>query len=622
MGRNYQTAKPTFVDDVIYKAPYELMLNALQTQDENFNKNQEKIDAFSTIGDNLEYVDKDKDARNSALNSHRDIATSLAEKINQNPALYQVYTADINRAKKDFEKDVTTGSLFEMDRAAKRRTQARLDLKNRFDKGIIREDAYEAAQNKLDRDYQGVGNGDYAESIHVYDKVDENQFQEHLNKIITPETEGVTTTKPNGAGYMITNGEVKTYITKEKVENIVTSDPKFRDWEREQLQTLERQFEDGRFDTVEEMDAEFKNRKQDFIDNSLEKLSYSKINKTDEYSQDGAFFAKDTAAREWAKFNWLQKKEEAEIDSYKVELNGDYEELDESTVNELYGSERVRVQGPIDPKTGKAPTIELSVAQKRKLLNEEKKTLATALAKKGWTLDNFKDMMMTHEGRADLVESLGIPKAKLMRQAKYNKTFAYSSVQSEKGDGKDVIENAKILRTVTNTFNTLQPSEMVSVKIIDSKGNVTQNKTISLAEAKNLGYLDGQTSAQTSNELIPKDDGYLGHDGEIVRMPAPEGTVDKAGKPVSKIVATKAYVIKNNLGKTTTSSKEVFDDKKPLLHVTPAQVSQSERVDWGDGSTKAVKKKEYNVHSSKIINDELSTVIISKELAIDPVNNK
>ena len=57
MGRFYKTDKPTFVDDIIYQAPHQLMLNALKTQDAAFDKQQKDLDAFDTMGDLLDFVD-------------------------------------------------------------------------------------------------------------------------------------------------------------------------------------------------------------------------------------------------------------------------------------------------------------------------------------------------------------------------------------------------------------------------------------------------------------------------------------------------------------------------------------------------------------------------------------
>ena len=618
MGRFYKTAKPTFVDDVIYQAPYELMLNALKTQDAEYDKQQENLDAFSTMGDLLDFVDKDRGARNERLDYHRGKSNDLAEKIQQNPALYQSYVGEINRAKKEFEQDIKSGSLFEMDRTAKRRTQARADLKTRFEKGQRSEDAFIAAQETMDREYQGVGNGDYAESIHVYDKVDENAYQEHLKKIITPNSEGATTTKPDGAGYMLTNGEVKTYISKDKVENAVVSDPKFKDWEREQLQTLERQYQGGAFESEEAMRAEFSRRRQSFIDNSLAKLPYEQINTTDTMSTDSAYWQKQNLGLNWARFNYQKKKDEQDLEGYKVEMNGTFEDLDDDKINALYGSEKVRVEGPADEVTGEYPTAEISTAEKRKRLEAEKKTLNDSLTKRGLTMEDFRNKMMSHEGRIELAESLGMSKEKLARQANYDKTYSFTSVKSPLENGQDVIENVKYLRTVTNTFNNMAPNEMVTVKIVDSKGRVTREKSLTLGEAYEKGYVQGQTSAKSSSELIPKDDGYLGLDGEKVFMPNPKYDPDKEGSK-KLITATKEYVIAKGNGKKQTTKEEVFDATKPLLHIKPDQISQSKKRDYGNGKTKATEKQMHNIHTSKMIDGELKTIIISKELKIDPL---
>lgn len=617
MGRFFKTARPTFVDDVIYQAPHELMLGALQSQDINFDNQQKKLDAFDTMGDLLDFTDKDKDARNAALDAHRNKAADLAEKIQKNPALYQSYIGEINRAKKEFNNDIKSGTLFEADRNAKRRTKARADLKSRFDKGLITEDAFNTAQETMDREYQGVGKGDYAESIHVYDKIDESKFQKDLKSTINLDTTATSTTVPK-RGYLITDGETKTYLSDERIKEIIDTDPTMDKWKREQLQTLDRQLQNGKFASETEMQAEYTRRLENFRQNTIDKLGFQKITNVDDVKTDSAYWQKKRLGLDWTKFNHQKKKEEANLNSYKVEMAGNYENLSDDKINNIYGDPATtRASGPVQL-NGVPPTRNLTTAEKRKRLETEKKNLTGKLTQLGITQKDFRDKMMTHEGRIQLAEKLGMSKKVLARQANYDKTYSFNTITSPLENGKDVIENTKYLRTVNNTFNNLAPNEKVTIKIVDSEGNVENESNISLGEAFEKGFVQGQTSAKNERDLVWDGElnGYAAGDGGIVRMPNPNYNPDDEDSE-ELIPATKNYALASGKAKSKLIKTEKFDASKPLLHIKPNQLSQSKKRNFGDGTTKATEKQVYNIHTSKMIDGKLKTIIISKELNID-----
>lgn len=609
MGRFYKTDKPTFVDDIIYQAPHELMLNALKTQDAAFEEQQKELDAFDTMGDLLDFVDKDRDTRNERLDLHRGKANELAEKIQKNPALYQTYIGQINRARRDFNEDIKSGQLFEMDRTAKRRTKLRDQIMKNQN---ISEEARNQALLTIDREYQGVGKGDFAEDIHIYDQIDETQFQKDLKAVINVDTEGVSTTVPQN-GYLITDGETKSYLTDERLQAIIESDPAMDDWKREQLQTLTRKLDNGEFGSEAEMHAEYKRRLDSFKQNTIDKLGFKKVSNVRDVKTDSAYWQKKRLGLDWTRFNYGKQKDEANLNSYKVNMAGNFENLPDAQVEVLYGEGEPgqRLEGLSEDGVN-FPRAQMTTAQKRKALEAERLSLEGKLTKSGMTLEDFRNKMMTHEGRISLSESLGMSKEILARQANYDKSYSYKTVESPLGNGQDVIENIKYLKTVTNTFNNLPPNEKVTVKIVDNDGNVETSETMSLGEAFDKQYVQGQTSAKTKKELIPFQGGFKGTDGQVVLMPDPND-------PESQVIATQEYVLARGLGQSKSVKVEEFDATKPLLHIKSDQVSQSKLRNFGNGRTKATEKQMHNIHTSKMIDGELKTIIISKELDIDPL---
>jgi hypothetical protein len=69
MGRFYKTAQANFVDDVIYQAPHELMLNAATKTQERFDEAKSEVanNVFSDATKDLRFVKGDAQERQTIL---------------------------------------------------------------------------------------------------------------------------------------------------------------------------------------------------------------------------------------------------------------------------------------------------------------------------------------------------------------------------------------------------------------------------------------------------------------------------------------------------------------------------------------------------------------------------
>ena len=630
MGRFYTTAKPTFVDDIIYQAPHEIMYKALQSQQGNLDKQREVIDGFSTAGENLSYIDKDEVERSQLVDKHRQKAGDLAEKIAKNPALYQYYTAEINKAKRDYEHDMTSGKLFEMDRESKKRDKVRADEKTRLDKGDIDADQYEAAMETLDREYQGVGNGHYADNIHIYEKVDESTLVKDLKLQINENSSDTSTTLPDGGGYMIKRGNAVSYIKPERLDAIIESDPKMAKWRAGKLQTMERQLANGSLKdeqtgepiTDEQgMYNEYLKRAEAFKKSTIDKLAFEKVDTSTEYKSDATKLAKDRLAFDWTKWN---KDQEDKVDnSYELSMKGTYKELDNASIEAAWaGMPQTFTTGAVGPllpgQDSLTSTRIYTPEQKRTLLETEKKSLNKIL--EGANIDNqsFLARMKTSKGRAELAVELGLTPQLLARQANYNKDFSYDHIKAPEEKGQNYKLNQKYKATVVQGVNALPLETPVSYKVISPDGKVVETKTTTLGGALGDKKITGQRVATDVEDLIPMTDpngqgvGYESPQGTIIRMPDPGGAMDPDNEELPlMVVATKEYVTENKLGKSKKASKMVLDPSKPLLNISGSELSQSEDVYYGDGASEVRIKKLYNVHTSIMSdNGKLQSVIV------------
>ena len=599
MGRFYQTAKPTFVDDIIYEAPYELMLNALKTQDEAFAKSKEGLGDFKEA-DLLSYVDKDKGQRDQLLSQHYGAADEISQKMAANPALFRQYAGDINKARQAFDRDLKSGGLFEMDRTAKRRDALMKELKDRKD---LNEDSRKEAIAKIDREYQGWGINEYSDNIHVYEKVDPVAYVEHLKNTFTPDVLGATTTKPQGNGYFRMQGDTEKWVSEDKVRSSIKGDPQFENWEKEQRQFLERAAENPNNPLVnsqEEVEIELSRRKEDFITSSVNKLIYKQEDKQDIQSADGTWMGKAQLA--WDKHKYNQQRED-EINGYEQVVEGRYEGLDDATIDQIYPPGTNGVSG-----------------EKRAELKKENEALFNGnseLTKRGIDRDQFRELMKTPEGRTKVKIITGMSAEKLARQANMEETraYKYEDIKSDLDDGQNARENKKMAGAVVESFNSMSQDTPLKYKIVSSDGRIIESGESSLGQLKadKRNIVPGRTIATKVSELVPMtkggNSGYKGHDGEVVMIK--EGGKSRA--------ATKEEVTRMGTGVKKSVDAVAFNDRTFLLDVKPNEVSQSEKVEHrGGGNNAPIIKTNYNAHSSVLIDGKLHTIVIEKDFNIQP----
>lgn len=624
MARFYNTDKATFVDDIMYQAPYELMLNALKTQDDAFDKNKETLGEFASMAEGLEYIDVDRETRDQILGEHQNIADDLAQKMDDNPALFQAYAGDINRARRNFERDIKTGSLFEMDRQAKRRAQAREDLKKQYEAGKYEEDAYNAALAVMDLRYKGYGNGDYAEGIHIYEKVDSSAYAEHLKRTITPDIKNITTTEPDGKGYSIGDGLNRRFITEDKLKSIVTKDPQFEKWANGQLQTLEREAEMGLWGDVTESESniafEFERRKDDFINSTIKKLEFEEYTKTDTKTTDTAYFEKDKSAREWDRWNFDKSKQEAGLNDFNYELDVEYEELSDAAAAAIWGSDQEMQGGPYaDGYDFEHGMKEISDARKKEKLLKERGELEKAMARVGMPEEVFRTKMATIGGRSELSIQLGLPADVLARQANYNLKVRKKSVK-DPGENKNAYDNIKYANAVTTAIRNL--SYDTDVKYVVSVNGVIEElgeTALGNLGPNGKGLLKGAVTEVEVEELIPIIDdeygaGFAGKDGKII-------TVADPNDDTKIIAASEAQVLATGKGATKKVKRYQQDKSKPILSNTvPTQVyTTEETTHHGTFAPKTVTY--YNVDYPTVVRengkDVVKTVTIKTVIDVD-----
>ncbi len=273
MGKYYKTAKPTFVDDAMYKAPYELMAKALAAKDADFKENEEALAELGDVGDLLKYMNADEAKRNEIIKTFGDTSTSLSEAINNSPALADAYGADIRKAQRAWKDEITSGTLRKIHRNEEQKTKLFADIDKR--QGVSEESKRLAQAVAMDR-YEkqgGVEGGNFTEDMNLYEEIDENKYVEHLKKVVNEDGSNWSQDLKGEDGYIDTSAGSTRYIKKERLNEIVDSDPKTLDWKKEKRQQLELKAELGEINE-EDIEAIFNEDYKDFKENVAKKLAF------------------------------------------------------------------------------------------------------------------------------------------------------------------------------------------------------------------------------------------------------------------------------------------------------------------------------------------------------------
>ena len=116
MSRFYQTAKPQFVDDIMYRYPWEMIYKALEGQQTMYNN---AINNATLLGDlTFDYIQEDPFERKKALDKkqyYSDKTEELVKKLQSaNNVGWKGILPEIDALSKELRKDMLTGDISKM----------------------------------------------------------------------------------------------------------------------------------------------------------------------------------------------------------------------------------------------------------------------------------------------------------------------------------------------------------------------------------------------------------------------------------------------------------------------------------------------------------------------------
>jgi hypothetical protein len=302
MGRYYETAKPTFVDDVIYQAPYELIARALESKDLQVEEDEVEIDEVGVLSDDKKYTEQDKEKRNQVVNGYRTEIDNIAKKIQENPEHRNYYMRRIDTARKKFDKDISTGFLNDADRNFTLREESRAKINARKD---INDEQRSVALAQLDHDFKGSDSEKgnlFSDNMHIYEALDEEKFIKDKKVEITANSITTKTNRTDGR-YFTTDTGVRKFISDSKLDDSFENSTGVGKWEKALLQKLDWQVQQ-KVISKDTMDETFRRERELFKQDYIKSLAFEQTSTADGIlSRDGTFHADQANAIAWTRLN-------------------------------------------------------------------------------------------------------------------------------------------------------------------------------------------------------------------------------------------------------------------------------------------------------------------------------
>lgn len=236
MARFYKTAKPTFLDDIIYQPPWELMQETIKAHDSRINKGNEQANAYDLLMKEVNNIQDDDPAVNAAIESYRERMDTVTKGMQSDLPNYRKYIPEISSLKKELERDMENGVLGRATESFKEREKenARLDaLKNVDAKKVASIKKYNdlryTERGGLSFENKDKYNKYLETSINPEEVFDEAKFQNDLQSHFASNQTAYASAGPGG-GYLWTKNGTTKEIDKKRVEEYMKNTPSMEKW--------------------------------------------------------------------------------------------------------------------------------------------------------------------------------------------------------------------------------------------------------------------------------------------------------------------------------------------------------------------------------------------------------
>jgi len=591
MGRFYKTAQANFVDDVIYQAPHELMLNAATKTQERFDEAKSEVanNVFSDATKDLRFVKGDAQERQTIMDEYTQRAEDITSAMNSNPALYQAQLSKVNTLKREFEQNVSSGALYNMDQERQLRDKNADSITKRLDSGQISSEKAALAFRAMDRGYEGQGTSTYGDTFDVMKEVKEVDIIADIKKTVNVSTTSSSSQKADGKGYIKGYSSATSELTADRIKSMLNTSAMMDDWRKSEQQTLGWKVAEGQM-TQEEADLELQQKENDLINNAVDKLSYKNRKTSSTVGSDStALYNRKLAEK--ADKNGLQSTVNIEAKNYSVpratnylkNSNGRFKNLKDlnTAINKVGQSISESPKGMYTPENVIQAMQGNTITVTESFVNDNGEIEKRKVQKNRW----------------DVMSELGCDGAAVAAWAHNGTTRQYNPVESSVANqntnsAERTLENNKFRKEVINNIQDLPSNKMVKIEAFNADGTISEDGgMMTLAEAVDKGFINKNTAKGGDRErpVVNRDGAFVDFEGNPLTKENEEGDM----VPMSlEEIQSKNITIKTDKIK----GGAVENTNVPLMGAFDQSTLSSEtQWNYGNGHSNATSEEYYSI---------------------------
>lgn len=288
-SRFYKQPKPTFVDDIMYQPPWEMMEKGIRAEDKRLADDQATVDSFDDIKQDIKNIKVDDPAANEEIAGFRTQADEIAKGMAGDPKNHSVYARQMAELKRKVGRSMSTGKYAKLQANHAFREKDRAEIDARKD---LTPEQKETAKRVSDHRYNTSGGLNYQDentyspyrkdnaSLQINRNIDEVGFQKDIKGLLSASATEKATAGPGG-DYIWKSESGDKFISAEKVDSVVRNNPAFEDWQAKEKQVIDWKMEMGEIQVPEGMtreeaaNQELDKRSEKFISDTAEALSYN-----------------------------------------------------------------------------------------------------------------------------------------------------------------------------------------------------------------------------------------------------------------------------------------------------------------------------------------------------------
>lgn len=329
MGRFFQVADQGQLQDFIYKPPYELMKEVIETHDTRIAEQEADLDKSDQLLADINNLKVDDPEVNRVLQGYRDDINTVTESLQKDYSNYQKYIPEINRIKRRLQEDTDNGLLGRAQEAYTDRESERKRLQS-----IKGADPKKVAEimKYYDLNYADRGNLNFRdkenynkyvfETLNPEETFDTGKFLNDLQSHIEGNQTAYASSGP-GSGYIWSKQGTKYSVDKNKVRNTLENHPELLKWESTTRQDLLLDAHNNmglRGKALEDyVSATLADRREKFIQAGIAQIVHDKETASARASADSKYMADQAYARRQADKQGAFTEYEVEVDKRSEE---------------------------------------------------------------------------------------------------------------------------------------------------------------------------------------------------------------------------------------------------------------------------------------------------------------